>query len=208
MRDLEDFAEFIVDQLVSPLDNFIQRHGDELFLMKGTKENTNTYVSIRLEDDLLPTKVESTEACAALESNLFYHLLRIYCWKNKIDNDRGEVGLGNLKEFLKRNEFTKPRCLLADSVKIQNEYKFFTEYTNGKNKDKVKLNQRSLDRLARKIIQDCGGIRFKDGMIYYDRVSSEDFKKNLRFLQAHQSSTPIPVLKINTFTIQGSLWPF
>lgn len=62
MRDLEIFAKFIVGQFVTPLDNFIQRNRDELFLMKGVEENTNACFSIRLEDVQLPTKEGNTGA--------------------------------------------------------------------------------------------------------------------------------------------------
>lgn len=178
MRDLEGFAKFIVDQLVSPLDNFIQRNRDELFLMKEDEENTNACLSIQLDDDQLPIKAGNPKAYASWDSNLFYHLLRTYCWKNKVKDDLEEVGLGNLKQFLKRNEVIEPGCLMAQRVKIQSEYKFLTEDNNGISKDKEKLNHDDLERLARKVIQDWGGIRFKDGTSYYDRVSSEDFEKD------------------------------
>jgi hypothetical protein len=182
MRDLEGFAKFIVHQLVSPLDNFIQRNRKELFLMKGTEESTNVCLSIRLEDDRLPTKLENTNASVNWDPNLFYHLLRTYCWthcgKNKVDDDLEEVGMGNLKQFLKRNEIIEPGCLIAQRVKTQNKYNTLTEDSNEKNKDKEGLIHSALEELARKVIHDWGGIGFKDGTSYYDRVSSEDFEKD------------------------------
>jgi hypothetical protein len=182
MRDLEGFSKFIGDQLFSSLDDFIQRNRDELFLMKGDRENTNVCLSIQLEDDQMQTKMENTDASAQWDSNLFYHLLRTYCWtycgKNKVDDDLEEVGMGNLKQFLKRNEIFEPGCLIAQRVKTQYRYRFLTEDSNGKNKDKEELNHSALEELARKVIQDWGGIRFKDGTSYYDRVSSDDFEKD------------------------------
>lgn len=178
MRDLEGFAKFIGDQLFSSLDDFMQRNRDKLFLMKGELENTNVCLSIKLEDDNLQTKLENTDASANLDPNLFYHLLRTYYWKNKVDDNLEEVGLGNLKQFLKRNEISEPRCLIAQRVKTQNEYKFLIEDNSGKNKDKEKLNHCALEDLARRVIQDWGGIRFKECTSYYDRVSSDDFEKD------------------------------
>lgn len=182
MRDLEAFAEFIGDQLFCSLDDFIQRNREELFTIKGEQENTNVCLSIQLEDDRQQTKLGNTDASAQRDPNLFYHLLRTYCWthcgKNKVDDDLEEVGMGNLKQFLKRNEIIKPGCLIAQRVKIQYTYQSLAEDINGKNKKKEELNHSELEKLARKVIQDWGGIRFKDGTSYYDRVSSADFEKD------------------------------
>lgn len=179
MRDLETFANFIGDQLFCSLDDFTQRNREE-FMMKGEQENTNIYLSIQLKDDQTPTKAENRDASAQWDSNLFYHLLRTYCWtycgKNKVEDDLEEVGMGNLKQFLKRNEIIEPGCLIAQRVKTQNKYKSLTEDSDGKNKDKEELNHGALEELARKVIQDWGGISFKDRTSYYDRVSSEDFE--------------------------------
>lgn len=180
MRDLEGFAKFIGDQLFSSLEDFIQRNGDELFLIKREQENTNVCLSIKLDDDLKPAKMQNTAAGAQWDSNLFYHLLRNYCWtycgKNKVEDDLAEVGMGNLKQFLEQNEIIEPGCLIAQRIKTQSNYKSLTEDSNGKNKDKEELNHSALEELARKVIQDWGGIRFKDGKSYYDRVSSDDFE--------------------------------
>ena len=150
--------------------------------MKGEQENTNVCLSIQLEDEQTPTKMENTAASARWDSNLFYHLLRTYCWthcgKNKVEDDLAQVGMENLKQFLKRNEIIEPGCLIAQRVKTQNKYKSLTEDSNGKKKNKEELNHSALEELARKVIQDWGGIRFKDDKSYYDRVSSEDFEKD------------------------------
>lgn len=78
--------------------------------------------------------MENTDAIGHRDSSLFYHLLRTHCWahcgKNKVDDDLEEVGMENLKQFLKRNEIIDSGCFIAQRVKTQYTYKSLTEDSN------------------------------------------------------------------------------
>lgn len=184
MRDLDDFAKFVVDQLVSPSNDFIQRKSDDLFLTNRKEKDANVNLSVKLEDDMKSTKIEKTNTRAHEYPILFYHLLRTYRSKNKVNDDLEEMGLGNLKQWLQRNEIIEPGCLIAQRVKTRNEYKFLTEAPKGKNIEKI--NHTELEKFTRKIFQDWGGIRFNDDTSYYERVSSTDFEMDIEII-AHRS---------------------